>query len=196
MTIPDVLAAAGEVEAFCTGRRWRFCFIGGVAVQRWGNPRFTQDVDVTVLSGLGSEEVFIDAILSKFAGRIPDAREFAIEHRVLLARTASGIDLDFALGAFPFEETSIARATMWRHSDDLVLTTCSAEDLLILKVFAGRDRDWSDVEGVLSRQNGRMDMAYVRRQLPSLLEIKDDEESLEKFNRMVAKIERRGQENF
>ncbi len=45
--LPGVLAAAGEVERFCQRQGWRFCFIGGVALQRWGEPRLTQDVDLT-----------------------------------------------------------------------------------------------------------------------------------------------------
>lgn len=54
--LPGVLAAAGEVQSYCRGRGWRFCFIGGVALQRWGEPRLTQDVDLTLLTGFGDEE--------------------------------------------------------------------------------------------------------------------------------------------
>jgi hypothetical protein len=32
--LPGVSAAAGDVQRFCLERDWRFCFIGGVAVQR------------------------------------------------------------------------------------------------------------------------------------------------------------------
>ena len=46
-----ILETALEVQRFCRSRRWRFCFIGAIAVQRWGEPRLTQDVDLTVLSG-------------------------------------------------------------------------------------------------------------------------------------------------
>ncbi len=66
--LPRVLAAAGEVQNFCQQREWRFCFIGGIAVQRWGNPRFTQDVDLTVLTGFGHEAAFTDALLETTGG--------------------------------------------------------------------------------------------------------------------------------
>jgi len=192
--IPDVLAAAAEVEAFCRHQGWRFCFIGGVAVQRWGMPRFTQDVDLTLLTGLGSEAQFVDATLRHFPGRLPDTRQFALDRRVLLARTAAGIDLDFSLGAFPFEERTVERATVWKVSDLISITTCSAEDLLIHKVFAARDRDWGDVESILSRQHGRLDLAHVRKQLPLLLELKDDFESMDKLDRMIATLDNRLQQ--
>jgi hypothetical protein len=186
--LADVMTAAAEVQAFCQSRGWRFCFIGGVAVQRWGTPRFTQDVDLTLLTGLGSEEKFIDALLGQFPGRLPEARTFALEHRVLLARTANGIDLDFALGAFPFDEASVARATSWKISDRIALTTCSAEDLVIHKAFAARDRDWGDAESVLVRQHGRLDLALIRKELPPLLALKDDRESCGKLERMIATV--------
>ena len=41
--LPGVLEAAEQVQAFCQQQGWRFCFIGGVAVQRWGEPRLTQE---------------------------------------------------------------------------------------------------------------------------------------------------------
>jgi hypothetical protein len=41
-------------------RRWEFCLIGGLAVQRWGEMRTTLDVDITLLTGFGREEEFIN----------------------------------------------------------------------------------------------------------------------------------------
>jgi hypothetical protein len=188
-----IMAAAAEVQGFCQSRGWRFCFIGGIAVQRWGMPRFTQDVDLTLWTRLGGEAQFVDALLARFPGRIREARQFALERRVLLARTASGVELDFALGALPFEESAIHRASIWPISDTRALTTCSAEDLVILKVFAGRDRDWSDVETVLARQRGRMDLARIRKELPWLLELKEDRLSFDRLETTIADVARRAE---
>jgi hypothetical protein len=187
----DVFAAAHEVEQFFQSRGWRFCFIGGLAVQRWGEPRFTQDVDATLLTGWGSEASVVDEVLKQFEARHPGARAFAIEHRVLLLRTRGGISLDFALGALDFEARMISRATAWNAASGITLTTCSAEDLIVQKVFAGRGRDWDDVAGILDRQKGRLDLSLVRSELPALLEMKDDAESLRKFEEMVQRVNQR-----
>ena len=93
------------------GRQWHFCFMGGLAVQRWGEPRLTQDIDVTLLTGFGAEESYIDTLLMLYPGRRPDAKSFALQYRVLLLRSSRGIGVDIALGALPFEETCIKRAT-------------------------------------------------------------------------------------
>ncbi len=52
--------AALEVQSFMQCRGWRFCIIGGLALQRWGEPRVTRDVDVTLLTGFGDEERYIN----------------------------------------------------------------------------------------------------------------------------------------
>jgi Nucleotidyl transferase AbiEii toxin, Type IV TA system len=189
--LDDLLRAASKVQESLLQQGWRFCFIGGVAVQRWGNPRFTHDIDLTLLTGFGQEEQFVDALLQKVDPRRPDAREFALQNRVLLARSRDGVDIDIALGALPFEERSVARATPWLVRESLALTTCSAEDLVVHKVFAGRGRDWDDVESILIRQHQALDLNQVRSELKPLLELKGDPEALDKLARMTATVERR-----
>ena len=189
--LPGVLAAADDVQRFCLERHWQFCFIGGVAVQRWGEPRLTQDVDLTVLTGLGDEERFTDALIGAFATRRGDAREFALRHRVMLIRTSSGVDVDVAFGALPFEERSIQRASPWVWTADTSLITCSAEDLVVHKVFAGRDLDWGDVERILTRQHGKLDLSQIREELQPLLELKGEPEAFARLERKIATIDRR-----
>ena len=169
-----IFAAALEIQDFCRERNWRFCVIGGLAVQRWGEPRLTQDVDLTVISGFGAEPHFVDNLLQSFQGRLPDTREFALQKRVVLLRSSGGIAVDIALGALPFEERVVQRASSYAISESVALTTCSAEDLVVLKVFAGREKDWLDVEGIVSRQTHKLDRTLVWRKLEPLLDLKED----------------------
>jgi hypothetical protein len=126
---------AAEVQAFCQSKNWKFCFIGGIAAQRWAEPRLTVDVDLTLLTGFGHEELFIDPLLATFSGRIENARAFALQHRVLLLRSEDGIGVDVALGGLPFEERAIERATDFEFLPGLKLCTCSAEDLIRAQGF-------------------------------------------------------------
>jgi len=171
--VNPIFAAALEVQAFCRARGWRFCFIGALAVQRWGEPRLTQDVDLTILTGFGRERAHIDALLSCFEGRLPDARAFALQNRVLLLRSGSSIPIDVALGAMPFEERAVERASPFRVQAGLELTTCSAEDLIVFKAFAGREKDWLDIEGIALRQGERLDEPLIWAELEPLLELKE-----------------------
>jgi hypothetical protein len=174
--VNPLLAAALEVQAFCRDQSWRFCFIGGLAVQRWGEPRLTQDADLTVITGFGGEAPFVDALLARFEGRLADAREFALRNRVLLLRSSRGVPLDVALGAMPFEERAVARASDFTIAPGAVIFTCSAEDLVVFKAFAGRPRDWLDIEGIAIRHAGRLDERLIWAELVPLLELKESPE--------------------
>jgi hypothetical protein len=185
----EVIRAAAEVQAFCELQGWRFCVIGGLALQRWGEPRETADVDLTLLAGFGGEEPFVRKFLEHFEARIADAANFAVTRRVLLLRARSGVGLDIALGGLPFEESVVARSSLFAFPEHTLLRTCSAEDLIVLKAFAARTKDWLDVEGVIIRQTGKLDWSYIRRQLQPLAELKDAPEIMEELERRRVEFE-------
>jgi hypothetical protein len=180
-----IFAAALEVQAFCQTRGFQFCFIGGLALQRWGEPRLTQDVDLTVMSGFGREPEYADHFLSAFEPRIPDARAFALRHRVLLLLSRAGIPLDVALGAMPFEERAVNRSSPFFVAEGVALLTCSAEDLVVFKAFAGRAQDWIDIEGIALRQHRRLDTGVVWQELTPLLELKEDQHTAPRLRRLL-----------
>lgn len=180
-----IFAAALEIQEFCRAWGFRFCFIGGLSLQRWGEPRLTQDVDLTVISGFGREPEYADQFLSVFPPRIPDAREFALRHRVLLLLSRDGISLDVALGAMPFEERAVSRSSPFLVADGISLLTCSAEDLIVFKAFAGRALDWIDIEGIVLRQHRRLDEVLIWQELTPLLELKGDEQTGPRLRRLL-----------
>jgi hypothetical protein len=182
--VKSLFRVAAELEAFLTGRDWRYCFIGGIALQRWGEPRLTGDIDVTILAGFGKEAAYVDGLLAAYGGRIPEARDFAFKHRVLLLQSKGGIPIDVALGGIPYEERVVSRATRYEFLRGTSLLTCSAEDLIILKAFADRSRDWADIEGVLVRQEDQLDWTYILDQLRPLCQMKEAPEIVERLQRL------------
>ncbi len=71
------------------------------------------------------------------------------------------------------------------------MITCSAEDLVVHKVFAGRDLDWGDVERILIRQHDKLDLAQIREELLPLLELKSEAEALVRLEQKIATLDRR-----
>lgn len=174
-----LLAVARQLQDFCEARAWHFCFIGGIAVQCWAEPRVTDDIDLTLLTGFGDEEKFVDDLLGWLHPRESTGREFALRHRVLLAQSSEGIPLDIALGALPFEAAAVSRARDEELLPGLRLRVCSAEDLIVFKVFAGRARDWRDVEMTIARQGeAALDWTYIEQSLGPLIELKEKPETL------------------
>jgi hypothetical protein len=176
------IEAALELQQFLDEKGEKFCIIGGLAVQRWGEVRLTVDADATVLTEWSRDEFVTDLLLgSPFLPRLPDARDFALKNRVLLLKNAKGTHVDVALGALEFENRSVMRSSLWTLSESAKLRTCSAEDLLVHKTFAGRTRDWTDIEGILQRQGPKLDLCIVRSELTPLLELKGAPESMDRL---------------
>jgi hypothetical protein len=100
---------------------------------------------------------------------------------VLLLKNAKGTHVDVALGAMDFENRSVQRSSLWRVSENATLRTCSAEDLVVHKTFAGRTRDWADIEGILQRQGPKLDLELVRSELLPLLELKGTPEAMDRL---------------
>ena len=175
---------AAELDTHLSQLNWGYCFIGGIALQRWGQPRLTNDIDITILAGFGDEALYIDELLNLYKARIPDARQFALNNRVLLLISKDGIPIDVALGGISFEENAVSRASRYEFLPGLSLLTCSAEDLIVLKSFADRPRDWGDVETIISRQKGHLNWNYIFDQLEPLSQVKDSQEIIEHLKKL------------
>ena len=164
-----------------------YCVIGGVAVQRWGEPRQTVDVDATLLTGFGCEDSAIERLLSQFESRINNPLEFALQNRILLLKSPKGTDIDLSFGALPFEERLIERSSEWTVPRHGMIRTCSAEDLVVLKAFASRPQDWIDVEKVIIRQSQRLNRSLVIKELTPLAELKEEPQLLEHLQSLLLK---------
>jgi hypothetical protein len=185
----EVFKTAAAVQKICQDAGWKFCFIGGIALQRWGEPRFTDDVDLTLYTGFGEEEAFIEVFLRHYSARVEKAADFALKNRVLLLRSEAGVGVDIALGGLPFEQMMVERATYFVFPPDIKLLTCSAEDLIVMKSFADRGQDWVDVDRVIVRQGEKLDWEYILEQLKELTAIKESPEILARLKKLRAERE-------
>ncbi len=173
--------AAWEAHQLFVKQGIPYAIIGGIAVQYWGEPRFTRDVDITILVALGEEEMTLRKILAVFSQRIPDALEFSLKHRVCLVQSENGCEIDISLGIPGYEEEVVKRAVESDLGNGNIVQICSAEDLIIHKAIAGRPQDLADINGVITRQGNTLDADYVRhwlRQFSLLLEM---DEIIERF---------------
>lgn len=131
----EVYTAALDLQTFVQAHEWPFCFIGGLAVQRWGRPRATKDADMTLLTRFDRDEECISALARHFPLMFAESVEFAATGRVLFLKHPNGVRLDVALGALEFEEHAVARASWWDCSETARPFTCSADDLVVYKAY-------------------------------------------------------------
>jgi len=181
---------AVDLQRFLAGREWPFCFIGGIALQHWGEPRVTRDLDLTIFTGFGGEAPVVDALLARYTGRRSDARAFALQHRVLLLSTPAGIAVDVALGALDLEADMIRRASAVEFEPGVALRICSAEDLFVLKAFADRLQDRADLAGIARRRGRELDWDAIMARLTPLAEAKGNQVILNAVRSLRQEFER------
>ncbi len=177
--------ALWELHAYLAAQGLPHIVIGGLAVQRWGEPRLTRDVDVTVILPPDDPLPALRRLAARFTPRLPDAVEFARRNRMLLLSASNGVPLDIALGLPGYEEEAVRRATAWELEPGKTVPLCSAEDLIIHKVVAGRPRDLEDVVGVLHRQGEALDLALIRRWLGEFAALMGDSALPERFEALL-----------
>lgn len=188
MSLGPVFDAALAAQVACTKLGLPYCVIGGVALQRWGEPRFTADADLSVLVKQGEEARAALSLIDELPARIADAAGFAERTRVLLLRSDQGVGIDIVLAGLPYEARVISRSSLWRLDNSTRLRTCSAEDLLVMKAFAARDKDWADVTSILERQGSKLNLDLVREELGPLIEAKEQPEITAQLERRIERI--------
>lgn len=150
-----------------------YMVVGGQAVLVRGEPRLTADIDVTLAAGPEAVPRLLGVLVDLRMHPLPsDPLAFAKQTMVVPAvDDASGVRIDLILSWTPFEAQAIGRAepvTVDGHT----YRVATAEDLVVMKVLAGRPRDLEDVAGVLVRHPD-LDTGYVERWLRAFRDASD-----------------------
>ena len=90
-----------------------------------------------------------------------DGIEEVVERAFILPlrHRSTHVKLDLAIGLSGFERQAISRAQPVEVAGSSIFVA-TAEDLLIMKVLAGRPQDEQDVGGLVSAQGERLDWDY------------------------------------
>jgi len=177
------LEAAWELHQFLTRAGIPYGIIGGIAVQFWGRPRLTEDVDLTIAVPLDESEPVVRAIVERFHSRHPDPLDFARRTRVVLIHASNGCPVDISLALPGYEDEMMRRTVHYEIEPGQVVRLCSAEDLIIHKAVAGRPQDVADIEGVVYRQQDRLDVSYIRLWLREFAALLGQPERIELFEK-------------
>ena len=137
------------------GIRWML--IGAIAANRYRiTTRLTQDIDLLLgdmSGGLASlERALADAGWS-LRRALPGGEIMRLRHPELGAA-------DLIVAGTDYERTALARAREERLGDALQVRIAAPEDVIVLKLIAGRAQDVADIEAILAAKT-RLDDAYL-----------------------------------
>ena len=139
-----------------------YMVIGGQAVLQYSEPRFTNDIDVTL--GIGADQTTKMLALAKAQGwriLVENPEAFIQETMVLpVEDTETHIRIDFIFSWTSYEQNAIARSSIIAGSESSDIHYATKEDIIIHKMLARRARDLEDIKNILLA-NQTIDHAYI-----------------------------------
>lgn len=164
-----------------------YMVIGGQAVIFHGEFRTTRDIDLTLGVDI-SEFDRIKSCLDEIGLMmlVKDPKDFVLHNWVLpLKDKVSGIRVDISFSFSPYERQAIDNAISYELNNTLI-KYCKAEDLIVHKIFAGREIDLIDVRKVLLKNNS-IDIRYILKWLKQF-EKTTGEKYTDRFNKILKTI--------
>lgn len=156
--------------------------IGGLANAIWGRVRATHDADFKVSIDISAAE-FRQMVLEHFQERQTNIPRHMLSPHIINIWAMPGIAADLLVSVFDYEKQAIQHAVEMTIQGVLTCV-CTAEDLIIHKVISNRVMDWFDIESILMRQRGKLDVAYIRDWLSQFAEALENPEILTRFNQL------------
>lgn len=164
-----------------------YMVIGGQAAIFHGEFRTTKDIDLT----LGVDISELDRITNCLNEigliiLVKDPKDFVLHSWVLpLKDMSSGIRVDISFSFSPYERQAIDNAINYKL-ENTNIRYCQPEDLIVHKIFAGREIDLIDVRKVLLK-NKNVNTKYIIKWL-KMFEKTTDEKYINRFKEVLDSI--------
>lgn len=155
----------------------RYAVGGSLASSVAGEPRSTQDADISVDLRPEHVDALLDGLSARFyvpAERLRRAASERLSVNIIHLDTAMKVDL-FVAGGTPIDEEVLRRRVPFSPpSATHVLYIYTPEDVLLHKLRwyqhagATSDRQWRDIVGIIRVQGPALDRGYLRRSADTL----------------------------
>ena len=98
---------------------------------------------------------------------------------------ANGVPVDVVLAGPGLEELFFERL-VFRTVGGVSVPVASAEDMIVMKVLAGRAKDLEDVRGIVSAKRGLLEIEQIRETLALLEGALDQSDLVPTFEKILA----------
>ena len=153
----------------------RYLITGSHATIAFGEPRFTNDIDVVVDLELRDLDRFCDGFPQQEFYLSRDAAKEAVAQRHMfnIIHPTSGLKIDVVISKqTPFDALRFNRGVQIPIADDCGAVFTSAEDIILQKMkwhrSGGGQRHLDDIAGVVRIQGDKLDRAYIAEQAGKL----------------------------
>ena len=139
-----------------------YMLVGALALSAWGRPRATLDIDFMILAADIPEKLVTGLAALGFDRDLAWERNNPFLKGVHARFRSARVVLDLLLRKDSHHDAAFARRRR-KHYGGMHIWFPSAEDLILLKLRAGRHTDFDDVVGIFERVGADLDLGYLNR---------------------------------
>ena len=136
--------------------------IGALALSAWGRPRATLDIDFMILADDVPEKLIASLAALGFDRDLAWEQYNPFLKGIHARFQSSDFALDILFRKDAHHDAAFGRRRRKYH-EGMYLWFPSPEDLILLKLRAGRPMDFDDVAGIFERVGKRLDLPYLSR---------------------------------
>lgn len=163
MTKNGLIAVLSKILGIAAHAKTKIVLMGGIAASIIVRPRATYDIDGLVVLDEGKIKSFL-ALLSRagFKFEKHPIRQIAGLPFMTFYYPPQRIYVDLFLAQSAFQKEAVRRAKkvkvgrLWSY-------VISPEDLILVKLIAGREKDLQDVREIILEYKETLDFAYLRK---------------------------------
>ena len=155
-----------------------YLLIGGLAVGILGEPRMTQDIDLILYIPKSAVAAFLKGLKKEHFSFNPAMTQNDLELKGAFRISYGNLWVDFIVASTDFENSAFKRKLKIKLLGKEV-NIPSPEDLILLKLIPGRERDILDIKSIIERHRTKLDMRYLENWAQKL---SDDAEDLRIWN--------------
>ncbi len=155
-----------KFSKICKKNKIDFMFTGGIAVSVWGNPRATYDIDGIIGISIAETKKFLDMVVK--GGFVYDKKTPIKSIQNLSFITLkypykkSKIYVDIFIAKDEYLKESLSRKKEIKFYDTKI-SIIAPEDLILYKLFSGRNKDIEDIHDILFSQKGKLNIEYMKK---------------------------------
>jgi hypothetical protein len=150
-----------KIVKFLNSSEYNYIVIGGIAASTIGEPRITADVDVDIVINNENVPHFLNKAI-KAGFKVPVKKCIESARQMGVFQISFGdYHIDFIIASTDLEEQACKRRkAIQLHGVKAFFP--SPEDLILMKIIPGREKDLLDAKGVIIRNEGKLDIQYLK----------------------------------
>jgi len=157
----DLEAAVRGIVSALRRTKIPYMLIGALALPAWGRPRATLDVDFMIMATTQVPESLVKELGALgFKLDLKWERQNPFLKGIQSRFRSSTLTLDVLLRTDAHHGSAFERRKKKRYRG-MTIWFPSAEDLILLKLRAGRPTDFDDVAGIVERMADQLDLRYL-----------------------------------